>query len=341
MSNDSYLNYCVPDTRDPESYGKMLYHYCPFKHGESDLKNARAKLSFPYTFNDPLDSVGYYRKYPTFEAFMKYFADKLLPPEVREFLHKSKKEDMEIWYEYRDIIAHAYSKLCRGNRGPCAKNLLMSLCGGTDKDAEVLLWSHYADSAKGMRIGYVFPPDACLAIHKINYLKKLPSLDFFRLTSHDLGSKELEDCLHDYHYCILTTKQKVWQYEDEYRIITNVDDKINVFSQGDLWFARIPNRYVKVVDFGAKAFEGDEYMRDQHFLAKAKSLSENTNIPIRCFRMAELQVGKYGFRYVGVLEAYRRLKRRLSNRELSAQHNLKMPRGICRMMEKTLYVSNG
>lgn len=341
MSSDGYLNYCVPDTRDPECYGKILYHYCPLKHGESDLKNERAKLSFPYTFNDPLDSVGYYRQYPTFAAFMKYFADILLPPEVRESLHKSKKEDMEIWYENRDMIAHAFSKLCRGNRGPCSKNLLMSLCGGTDKDAEVLLWSHYADSAKGMRIGYFFPIDVCLSIHKIDYLKNLPSLDFFQLTSYDPRSKDLGKCLHEYHYRILTTKQKVWQYEEEYRIITNEDDKINVFSQGGLWFLRIPNRYVKVVDFGAKTFGDDEYKRDQLFLARAKSLSENTNIPIRCFRMAELQVEKYGFRYVGALEAYRRLKRRLSNKKLSAGHNLKMPRGICRMMEKIQRVSRG
>ena len=85
------------------------------------------------------------------------------------------------------------------------------------------------------------------------------------------------------------------------------------------------------VDFGVRTFGEDKYKRDELFLRKVISLSKRIKIPIGCFHMAELQVSKYGFRYVSVHEVYRRLKRRLGTESIAKSCNLKMPQGISRI----------
>lgn len=338
MPDSKYVNYCISRLWDKSCYGLPLYHYCPLKHGLTDLKFERAKLSFPYAFNDPLDSVGYYRGYPTFEAFMRYFADTSIFKYLHRYLHKTRREDREIWRENRDIVTEVYSRLCLGKSRPCSKNLLMSLCKGTNLDAEVLLWSHYADSSRGMRICYAFPDDAHWPIYQIKYVKKLPALDFHRLSSLNPMSEEFDKLQNDYHFNMLTSKQKIWEYEEECRLITNVDDQASVYQEGSLWFVRIPNSFVKRVDFGARAFGDDKYKRDEKFLRKAMSLSKETKIPIQCFRMAELQVSKYGFKYVDIYEAMKRLQRRITA-GIAKSSDLKMPRGI-RQALKNLKIDN-
>lgn len=68
------------------------------------------------------------------------------------------------------------------------------------------MWSHYADSCKGIAIGFRIDQN----FRKVNYLPTLKELN------EKIKDKSYEDIAKD----ILTSKLLPWKYEEEYRVIT-------------------------------------------------------------------------------------------------------------------------
>lgn len=77
---------------------------------------------------------------------------------------------------------------------------------------ELLLWAHYADKHKGIRLRFIFDkrrdPDDCP--NPVRYSKSRVQIDFTRVPS-EIPDESLRAILH--------TKGIGWQYEREYRII--------------------------------------------------------------------------------------------------------------------------
>ena len=80
-----------------------------------------------------------------------------------------------------------------------------------------LLWSHYADGYKGICIELEID-ESVLDVHKINYndFNVMPTRDYRGLN----GEKEVTS-VYDWALSALRGKYSQWEYEDEYRIISD------------------------------------------------------------------------------------------------------------------------
>lgn len=86
-----------------------------------------------------------------------------------------------------------------------------------------LMWAHYADSHKGIALGFDVPDNL---LFKINYVENRikPVKDI------DSSISSMQGLIHK----LLRTKHKEWSYEDEYRLLRPLSKCI---SEGDKFFA--------------------------------------------------------------------------------------------------------
>lgn len=310
------------------AYDKLLYHYSSLRFGESDLLKRHFKLSAPGGFNDPLDTVGCYKRYPTEEAFFKYFADMLFKDEVQE-MRDCGCSNKTIWREYRRYVTSAYSGLML-SRNPLAQNLMMSFCGVENNViSDALLWAHYADGGKGMRIGMKFSEDDGYDIRPITYVGRMPSLDFHELTKLDPSGSDFSEKLSEYHRDMIWSKHKAWKYEHEYRLSTNTAERGYVEqNENEMWFVKFQIERVQTVDFGCRAFGDNKYKADELFIRKALSLHRKTGVPLNSFRKAEIRLGSYGYDYVAYDKVVGRFLRRYKIPEIRRKNSLRCPSAI-------------
>ncbi len=151
------------------------------KHSISDIAKKQITLSHPSKFNDPFDSlilqwINHYANNSDDKPFRKIFAESYKYYRVRSFA-----SDTE-----------------------------------TDKAiSNILMWSHYADSHKGMCIEYHFSDEFIknsehlIRFRRVKYPIEMPKLDF------DKGSIDTD--------LGLLTKTHCWKYENEVRLISYID----------------------------------------------------------------------------------------------------------------------
>lgn len=103
------------------------------------------------------------------------------------------------------------------------------------KSDEVLIWSHYADMHRGICIGFDFTAkyNEKFILCPVRYLDRIIPLD---------GTSDVVRTILYW----MTTKSKRWEYEDEFRAITNAKTKE---SFEDITYER---KYVKEIRFGCK-----------------------------------------------------------------------------------------
>lgn len=80
---------------------------------------------------------------------------------------------------------------------------------------ENLMWAHYANGHRGLRIDFILDSEQCKDIHKVEYSNEPIKIDIRN------GLPD-EDKLK-----IMTRKRKFWKYENEYRTIT-IEKKIKI-----------------------------------------------------------------------------------------------------------------
>ena len=123
---------------------------------------------------------------------------------------------------------------------------------------EILLWSHYANKHKGVRIAFDFPvlTNAVFGIEKMKYEDKRPQVVFA------LGADANQEA---YKALLASAKVKsnAWKYENEYRLFTQktvckpeaVEYPDGTKSVAD--FLEVKREWVKSVDFGALCPDSD------------------------------------------------------------------------------------
>ena len=102
-----------------------------------------------------------------------------------------------------------------------------------------LMWAHYADSHKGIALGFEIPNSL---LSKITYIENRikPESDV------DDSKASMQRLVHQ----LLRTKHKEWSYEDEYRLVRPLE---NCISEGDKFFAAFNEKTVlKEVILGAR-----------------------------------------------------------------------------------------
>jgi hypothetical protein len=94
-----------------------------------------------------------------------------------------------------------------------------------------LMWGHYADSHKGIALGFEIPDDVLLDVH---YTKNRASIAFDPDTKSVVGG---EDTLN----MLLKTKFEDWKYEEEYRFFIGLESSQK---EGSNYFADFSEQLV-------------------------------------------------------------------------------------------------
>lgn len=193
----------------PPSY---IYKYCSINNDLwKNLLNNQIWFSNSTEFNDPFDCQLQIIPFEN-EKEKRILVEKLI--EWDAIQQKDKKKFLESNIKEFNFIIESQ------------KNIHASMgiaCFCIDKEYKkkeyLLLWSHYADSHKGIRLKfdilddvlYMFElknlSDPILNLRKVDYIKEYLILNYIR------DSKELSTK-------ILSTKSECWEYENEARIIS-------------------------------------------------------------------------------------------------------------------------
>lgn len=166
-------------------------------------------LSSADLFNDPFDSSLPFQ-YDKKQLTEVYILKKLIQLERRNYPNFDYKKCLGIAKEkilQNDFTSDEYWK----NRNEEFQKWMtdkFGICCFSSKNDDLLMWSHYADSHKGLCVGfdsYQLFEATNGAIRKVQYSQNFPKVAMFHR-----GFEWLDP--------LINTKSKHWKYEDEYRI---------------------------------------------------------------------------------------------------------------------------
>lgn len=201
-----------------------------------DLENLSKKqinCVAPKLFNDPIDTYFYYSDSDCFSE-----SKKILTPEIMDTIRIT------------CFINH--------------QNILKKRKGNKLTPAEILMWTHYANSHKGICLEYEVPAE------NFNYLDKLPFDDtktylaninyqpelatdfesvFSKTEDASYSAKEFEQLLRT---CFFT-KDKSFEYEDEMRLLTYTKNTKNNYHS-------LKFNYLKKIVFGERCDSDMKYL---------------------------------------------------------------------------------
>ncbi|HBM16794.1 MAG TPA: hypothetical protein DD381_10690 [Lentisphaeria bacterium] len=189
-------------------YKKMkLYKYRPInKFSIQILINKKIWYAKPTSFNDPFDcgidldsNLSLEEKVEVLK--FKMFQEGWSPQKVKQQLIYSFNSQGELNDKAENNILKIYDEVYqkRDNTG------VLSL---SSKNSEMLMWSHYADSHKGLCLEIEVEENSN-TISRVKYSEDIP-----KHTLHDIFIKRDTNI-----FDLLITKHIDWDYENEYRII--------------------------------------------------------------------------------------------------------------------------
>ncbi len=218
----------------------LLYKYRKWNQNTRDIiANNQLHFSTPREFNDPFDCRIRQTVEGTYEQFRERFQQsrsdfieswrrEIAPAseqEIEEEIERRLKEHYNNPYFQRRISDYDIA-MVQNNLGVC--------CFSSKKDS-TLMWSHYADSHKGICLEFEGGGRFFGAALPVHYRLDIPSINFFA---------PVEDRLQA---CVLT-KASDWAYEEEYRMILPM-------VRGNVEY---PKELLKGVIFGCKMSREDK-----------------------------------------------------------------------------------
>ena len=244
------------------------YRYVNYERGIEVLKTGRFRLSPISYFNDPFDGYGVAIGSMTDEAcwhFAKRFRTELQRMFVNELgpidvlIEASDEYYWEIVRKLLEKPEQSYFTVEAVREWICAPRYqLMCLSSVENYKAsnDILMWSHYADSCKGIRFEIDITEADILpgfSFNAMRYRHDRPLINLSKVTTWDEDDVEfkryVEDCM--------CTKSEVWNYESEVRFVADMKKcKYNIGSGhdcgGDYDYAYVtfPSDVIKKVCFG-------------------------------------------------------------------------------------------
>jgi len=251
------------------------YRYMNFDRGIEVLTKGYFRLSPIGYFNDPFDGYGVTIGSMTDEACW-YFVKRFRKNLQRLFIEEVDIDETEAQIlisatdeEYVDIVqetlnnpSQSYFTIEAIRDWICAPRYQLMCLSSVDEynaSNDILMWSHYADSCKGIRFEIEITEADILpgfSFEAMRYRKDRPLLNLSKVTTWDENDVEfkryVEDCIH--------TKSEVWHYESEVRFVADMEKcKYNIGrgydSGGDYVYAYVtfPSDVIKKVCFGFAA----------------------------------------------------------------------------------------
>ena len=242
----------------------MLLHRYFGSHAFETLDEVTLKVSRISTFNDPFE-------------FLYVPIGKMTPQKARtmvEYKINNPDASPHFWFVARQRFSNAKNEkelkrlvrksipqlvinLVSGfekiknttleNRGNVADANLRAICF-CDADKvkpldEILIWSHYANKHKGVRIGFEFPDGI---VDEITYREKRLEIDLSIMDSNDATGSALMQSI--------KSKSKAWEYEHEHRLITvkGMCEERTMPDSTVEHFLNFNREWVKSIDFGVR-----------------------------------------------------------------------------------------
>ena len=259
----------------------LLYKYMPWKYWFDSVLMGQFKMTRPDAFNDPFDCIN---------AVCGWLPDSVVEEAV-DCLY-TQDEDFQSRETFKKLFLQVYPGHVKD--ADYHRELLSSLClilcfagvDGLSEEADLLMWSHYADSAKGVRITFDIPEDGgAYALERVCYSKEIPVYDL---------SKGQHYCSRDdfvgvYRQWIIT-KGLAWKYENEVRLILHTPDMDahRVVHNGVECF-KMPQAWIKEVTFGSEV--------DANIASECVKCFEAVGIKTICWLKAYKKRFEYGLEY--------------------------------------------
>ncbi len=225
----------------------LIYRYLK-SHALETIRDGLLKVSRLSEFNDPFEGMfgmpesfsakeakAYVEKEvkrPSIECSPRLFGLKPhLPSVTRAYVvgyPKKRQEMLQAWSKGRDEFIHV---VCFTSSKVSARD-------------EVVMWSHYADNHRGVRLGFEITPvkTRTYALEAVNYTDE-------RI---QIALDEEPDTTGEKMYAAHKTKSKAWEYEAEYRLLIHRERCEK--GPGALGF-RYSKSWLHSVDFGAACDE--------------------------------------------------------------------------------------
>ena len=283
------------------------YRYMNYDRGIEVLKTGWFRLSPISYFNDPFDGYGVAIGSMTDEAcwhFVKRFRKEL----QRLFIEETDVDESEAQVlinatdeAYVDIVQNilerpkqSYFTVEAIREWICAPRYQLMCLSSVDDyvtSNDILMWSHYADSCKGIRFEIEISEADLLpgvSLRKMKYSRNRPVLDLSSARTWDEDDHEfnryVEDCI-----CM---KSEVWSYESEVRFVADIAKCTNNIGHGhdlvgdyDYVKVKFPSDVIRKVYFGfavnrkevqeiCKQLKRDERFRGVQFLQMDLDLND-------------------------------------------------------------------
>lgn len=166
---------------------------------------------------------------------------------------------------------------------------------GLKSTSDVLFWSHYADSGRGVKITFDMPEDAGnfpYYVREVNYADKVPVFDCRQMKELFKGEEVTE-----YIDLLSYTKGRAWEYENEVRMFISREHAESKYLckkkdslGGEIVMVRLGHLCVRRVDFGPRV----DRERASRLISNLKQLKDASQIG---FYEACLRSGEYVYDY--------------------------------------------
>ncbi len=231
---------------------KQLYHYQSFEPERLKciFTDEMLYFSIPRDFNDPWDCQPCFSKSglddaEEYKRAVSFFAecDRTQNISLSEAEHDQRKQKM---LADRKFLESMIDQMTSGMKEAIHSQFRV-YCLSTHPDS-ILMWAHYAASCRGLCLEFSVQDELFCCALPVEYLDNYP---LFSIA--DTGEQE--------NIRPLITKSRVWNYEDEYRIIASEHPfKVPTGPSAKFGFVKFQGRALKSIIFGSQMSESDQDM---------------------------------------------------------------------------------
>jgi len=240
---------------------KRFFHYSSFETALNHIIIGKSlQFSDPTTFNDPFDC----NEKILFVNYERELIDNILKSKLYNRAQRRSLKTKELKKNQNQIMRE--------------KRREFKIFCFSSKNDNVLMWSHYADKHNGICCGFDFPisyPNKFI-MTPVKYIDRIMNLS---------GETELYKIILYW----LTTKSKVWKYEDEFRAIMNAKS-----TQQNYEYINFDDDYLKEIIFGCNV------KQSQIDIAIKKLKASNISLKNVEMKRAELNHENYKLKIVDI-----------------------------------------
>lgn len=224
------------------------YKYMAWKYWFDAILAGRIKASRPSEFNDPFDCVGAIEGRLS-ENAAREFADKSCEKHILPDVDVAKKELVKrlLRCHVEGLISEVFAN--KQYLDELFRIVCFSAADEISGDADLLMWSHYADKGRGVRVMVDIPEKiGTYAVERIQYSKKMPVYHLENESSFLNGPQ--------WNYAFkqfVCTKSLVWEYEQEVRLVFDISNaRTDMCVVKGIDFFNVPRSWIKSVTFGSE-----------------------------------------------------------------------------------------